>query len=202
MVDSRTDTARMLVLLRSQTMIHVPSDTGDGEQGTPYLIVPSFAHFRFPHNKLRPTWTISGLSLPPSDKDPPYKFSFENTVLTRDGSCRLTASTIGAEIARFISRTEDAWFATSFLEAGEPRRVVVRGKDGLPTAREVSGQDCRTMFTPSLPRSKSRSQSPKKRVQDNTAEDEDEDYGRDYGDGESDCVQSNTLRYALTGPAS
>ncbi|KAK8142116.1 hypothetical protein G3M48_009320 [Beauveria asiatica] len=251
---------------------HVPRDTGDGEQGTPYPIVPSFAHFRFPHNKLPPTWTVSGLSFPPSDNNPPRKFSFENTVLTRDGSCRLTASTIGAEIAHFIPRTEDAWFAanqmfqysprpeavitnktnnprnailmgsqlhsvydqrqfvvvpkwgawlihvlsgrhdeelasvyhnvppklllglaveyifarfawtvlaqTSFLEAGVPRLVVVRGKDGLPTAREVSGQDCRTMFTPSLPRSKSRSQSPKKRVRDDTAEDEEEDYGR------------------------
>ncbi|OAA36807.1 hypothetical protein ISF_09940 [Cordyceps fumosorosea ARSEF 2679] len=214
---------------------HVPSDTGDGEQGTPYPIVPSFAHFRFPHNKLPPTWTatwtVSGLSFPPSDNDPPRKFSFEDTVLTRDGSCRLTASTIGAEIAHFIPRTEDAWFVanqmfqyssrpeavitnktnnprnailmgsqlhsvydqrqfvvvpkwgawlihvlsgrheeelasvyhnvppkllsglaveyvfarfawtvlaqTSFLEAGVPRHVVVRGKDGLPTARGV-----------------------------------------------------------------
>ncbi|KAM3501791.1 hypothetical protein MY10362_005280 [Beauveria mimosiformis] len=192
---------------------------------------------------------------------------FENTVLTRDGSCRLTASTIGAEIAHFIPRTEDAWFAanqmfqyssrpdftvtnkannprnamlmgaqlhsvydqrefviipkwgawlvhvlsgphgeelaavyhnlepqplsglaveylfarfawtvlaqTCFLEAGVPRRLVVRGKDGLPTACEVSGTDCRIMFTPSLSRSKSRSQSPKQRVRDDTAEDKD-----------------------------
>ncbi|KAM3510876.1 hypothetical protein MY11210_005479 [Beauveria gryllotalpidicola] len=251
---------------------HVPSDTSDGEQGTPYPIVPSFAYFRFPHNKLPPTWTASGLSFPP-DNDPPRKFSFENTVLARDGSCRLTASKIGTKIAHFIPRSMDAWFSANqmfqyssrpeaiitnrtnnprnailmgsqlhsvfdqrqfvivpkwgawlihvlsgryneelpsvyhnvplkplsglaveyvfarfawtvlaqatFLEAGVPRRVVVRGEDGLPTAREVSGQDCRTIFTPSLPsRSKSRSQSPKKRVRDDTTEDEEDDYGR------------------------
>ncbi|KAM0669965.1 hypothetical protein ACQRIU_000360 [Beauveria bassiana] len=72
---------------------------------------------------------------------------------------------------------------TCFLEAGVPRRLVVRGKDGQPTAREVLGTDCRIMFTPSLSRSKSRSQSPKKRVRDDTAEDEDK-YHRvtDYDD--------------------
>ncbi|KAF1737590.1 hypothetical protein CRV24_003211 [Beauveria bassiana] len=229
---------------------HVPSN--DDEQGVP-------------------------LSFPTSRNNPPRKSSFDNTVLTRDGSCRLTASTIGAEIAHFIPRTEDAWFAanqmlqyssqpqavvtnktnnpcnamlmgaqlhsvydqrqfviipkwgawlvhvlsgphseelaavyhniepqplsglaveylfarfawtvlaqTCFLEAGVPRRLVVRGKDGQPTAREVSGTECRIMFTPSLSRSKSRSQSPKKRVRDDTAEDEDK-YRRvtDYDD--------------------
>ncbi|EJP69771.1 uncharacterized protein BBA_01736 [Beauveria bassiana ARSEF 2860] len=254
---------------------HVPSN--DDEQGVPYPIVPSFAHFQFPHNNLPPTWMVSRLSFPTSRNNPPRKSSFDNTVLTRDGSCRLTASTIGAEIAHFIPRTEDAWFAanqmlqyssqpqavvtnktnnpcnamlmgaqlhsvydqrqfviipkwgawlvhvlsgphseelaavyhniepqplsglaveylfarfawtvlaqTCFLEAGVPRRLVVRGKDGQPTAREVSGTECRIMFTPSLSRSKSRSQSPKKRVRDDTAEDEDK-YRRvtDYDD--------------------
>ncbi|ATY63992.1 hypothetical protein A9K55_004918 [Cordyceps militaris] len=266
------------ILPGSTYYFHVPSDTDDGEQGTPYPIVPSFSHFRFPHNNLPPTWTASRLSFPASHPKPPRKFSFENTVLTRDGSCRLTASTIGTEIAHFIPRTEDPWFAanqmfqyssrpeavitnktnnprnamlmgaqlhsvydqrqfvmvpkwgawlihvlsgwhgeelaavyhnvppqplsglaveyvftrfawtvlaqTSFLEAGVSRRIVVRGNDGLPTAREVSGPDCRTMFTPSSARSKSRSQSPKKRVRDDTVEDGEDNYDdlRDFDD--------------------
>ncbi|KAM3516325.1 hypothetical protein MY11210_000084 [Beauveria gryllotalpidicola] len=259
---------------------HIPSNVDGDEQGAPYPIVPSFAHFRFPHNNLPPTWTVSRLSFPASHNSPLRKSSFENTVLTRDGSCRLTASTIGAEIVRFIPRTEDAWFAanqmfqyssrpeavvtnktnnphnamlmgaqlhsvydqrqfvvvpkwgawlvhvlsgthreelaavyhniepqplsglaveyvfarfawtvlaqTCFLEAGVPRRVVVRGKDGLPTARELSGTDCRIMFTPRLARSKNRSQSPKKRVWDDTAEDDEDNY--DHVTDDDDAV--------------
>ncbi|KAM3559597.1 hypothetical protein MY1884_003359 [Beauveria asiatica] len=254
---------------------HIPSN--DDEQSVPYPIVPSFAHFQFPHNNLPPTWMVPRLSFPASRNNPPRKSSFEDTVLTRDGSCRLTASTIGAEIAHFIPRTEDAWFAanqmfqyssrpeaivtnktndprnamlmgaqlhsvygqrqfviipkwgawlvhvlsgphgeelaavyhniepqplsglaveylfarfawtvlaqTCFLEAGVPRRLVLRGKDGLPTACKVSGTDCSIMFTPSLSRYKSRSQSRRKRVRDDTAGDEDS-YHRvtDYDD--------------------
>lgn len=83
------------------------------------------------------------------------------------------------EFARF------AWTVlaqTSFLEAGVPRHVVVRGKYGLPTAREVSGLDCRILFMPSPARSKSRSQSPKKRMRDDGAPDDLYDYDRLHDD--------------------
>ncbi len=69
----------------------------------------------------------------------------------------------------------------TFLRTGVPRRlVIVRGEEGVPSVSGVSRQDCRAMFVPALvSRSKSRSQSLKKRVRDDIAEG---GGGEEYGD--------------------
>ncbi|KAM3512716.1 hypothetical protein MY11210_003669 [Beauveria gryllotalpidicola] len=92
------------LLLGRSYYFHIPNRVGDTRPDGPYPIVPSFAHFQFPHQNLPPTWKASSLTLPASQS---------NTVLARDVSCRVTSSKLGTEIAHLIPRSEDAWFATN-----------------------------------------------------------------------------------------
>lgn len=91
---------------------HVPRHGGDNDSArdAPYPIVPSFAHFRFPHGNLPPTWTASSLRFP-ENVDQLLGWSFEHEVFSRDVSCRLTASTLGTEITHVLPHIEHDWFA-------------------------------------------------------------------------------------------
>ncbi|KAM3512972.1 hypothetical protein MY11210_003372 [Beauveria gryllotalpidicola] len=95
------------LLLGDKYYFHVPGSTD--ASSLPYPVVPSFKHFRFPHAKLPPSWLASTLSIPDKD-DLPRAATFDSTVLARDVSCRLTASTLGTEAAHLIPRSESAWF--------------------------------------------------------------------------------------------
>ncbi|EJP61293.1 uncharacterized protein BBA_09768 [Beauveria bassiana ARSEF 2860] len=90
------------LLLGSNYYFHVPNSVGDMNP-EPYPIVPSFAHFQFPHNNLPPTWKASSIPLETTT----------NSVHARDVSCRITLSTLGTEIAHLIPRRENSWFASN-----------------------------------------------------------------------------------------
>lgn len=95
------------LLLGCSYYFHVPKRVGDTTPDGPYPIVPSFAHFQFPHQNLPPAWKPSSLTVPADQTNTPHN------VLARDISCRVSSSKLGIEIAHLIPRSEDAWFATN-----------------------------------------------------------------------------------------
>ena len=84
---------------------HVP-----GPDERLYPVVPSFAHFQFPHGNLPPSWAIR---IPRRLSSLPQPSSFDQTVLARDVSCRISHHIFGTESAHLVPRTEDHWFNTN-----------------------------------------------------------------------------------------
>ncbi|OAA35634.1 hypothetical protein BBO_08663 [Beauveria brongniartii RCEF 3172] len=104
------------LLLGSNYYFHVPNSVGDTSH-EPYPIVPSFAHFQFPHNNLPPTWKAS--LIPPE--------TTTNIVRARDVSCRVTLSTLGTEVAHLIPRRENAWFASNEMARYSSQTLATAG---------------------------------------------------------------------------
>ncbi|KAI1497540.1 hypothetical protein F5X99DRAFT_432968 [Biscogniauxia marginata] len=234
---------------------HVPHDT---DMPNKYPIVPSFAHFQFPHDNLPSFWTLTPSLRFPRPQNLPRLSSFDhaegwfntnqmsqyssrpealaanatddvrNAVLLRSDlhglldqrrftlvpkagvwvvhalsglpSDELAALYHNVALQPLCGLAVEYVFARfawtvltqgTFLRAGVPRRlVVVEGEESVVSVKNVSGLECRTKFAPTLPGTKSRSQSPKKRARDDAAEDNGFDENIYDDDKEEDRIWS------------
>jgi len=76
-----------------------------------YAIVPSFGHWRFPHDNLPRSWTLYEPPKLPLDRQLPRQSSLIEATLARDISCRITNHIEGTEHAHLIPRSEVRWFS-------------------------------------------------------------------------------------------
>lgn len=75
-----------------------------------YPIVPSFAHWQFPHENLPESWDTFDLSKLPTDRQWSRQSSLTEALLARDISCRITNHIEGTEHAHLVPRGEERWF--------------------------------------------------------------------------------------------
>src|SRR5690348_16376029 len=72
----------------------------------PYPIVPTFEHWKFPHNNLPSQWKHTSLAR--------VRFTAasntEHAVRERDKSCRITNATDETEVAHFCPKAQNDWF--------------------------------------------------------------------------------------------
>lgn len=72
----------------------------------PHLHIPNF---QFPHSNLPSSW--ASIRIPRRlNNNLPRPSSFDQAVLARDVSCRISKNILGTESAHLIPRTEDRWF--------------------------------------------------------------------------------------------
>ncbi|KAI9771266.1 MAG: hypothetical protein M1840_002236 [Geoglossum simile] len=76
-----------------------------------YPVVPSFAHWRFPHDNLPEFWTSCEPLSVLLDRQLPRQGSLTEATLTRDISCRITNHIEGTEHAHLVPRSEERWFS-------------------------------------------------------------------------------------------
>lgn len=75
-----------------------------------YPIVPSFDHWRFPHDNLPESWTSCEPPRFSLDRQLPRQSNLAATTLARDVSCRITNHIEGTEHAHLVPRSEERWF--------------------------------------------------------------------------------------------
>lgn len=80
-----------------------------------YPVVPSFAHFRFPHRNLPPYWTREEVALPEARNRLARWTDVADLVAARDVSCRITEHTLGTEAAHLVQRSDEAWFRDNVM---------------------------------------------------------------------------------------
>jgi hypothetical protein len=78
-----------------------------------YPVVPSFAHFRFPHDNLPPSWTSASLAFPEPPPSLQRWTGFADMVVARDETCRITNHSLGTETAHLVPRSEEAWYRSN-----------------------------------------------------------------------------------------
>ena len=76
-----------------------------------YPVIPSFAHWRFPHDNLPASWTSCKPPQLPLDRQLPRQSGLAEATLARDVSCRITNHIEGTEHAHLIPRSEERWFS-------------------------------------------------------------------------------------------
>lgn len=76
-----------------------------------YAVVPSFAHWRFPHEDLPQSWTLCEPPRLPAGRPLPRQSSLAEATLARDISCRITNHVEGTEHAHLVPRSEERWFS-------------------------------------------------------------------------------------------
>ncbi|KAF2647014.1 hypothetical protein K491DRAFT_615417, partial [Lophiostoma macrostomum CBS 122681] len=76
-----------------------------------YAIVPSFAHWRFPHDDLPLSWTSCEPPKLPHDQPLPRLGTLAEATLARDISCCITNHIKGTEHAHLVPRSEESWFS-------------------------------------------------------------------------------------------
>ncbi|KAH0565004.1 hypothetical protein GP486_001602 [Trichoglossum hirsutum] len=76
-----------------------------------YPVVPSFAHWRFPHDNLPESWASCEPLKLPLDRRLPRQSSLTEATLARDISCRITNHIEGTEHAHLVPRSEERWFS-------------------------------------------------------------------------------------------
>ncbi|KAI9684798.1 MAG: hypothetical protein M1829_000173 [Trizodia sp. TS-e1964] len=92
-----------------------------------YAIVPSFAHWPFPHGNLPASW----LALPIPEMPEELHSRLDN-VLNRDLSCRITGHVESTEQAHLVPKNESQWYnAQKMSEYGPRARVDSPSVDGL-----------------------------------------------------------------------
>ncbi|KAG9625128.1 hypothetical protein KCU64_g19447, partial [Aureobasidium melanogenum] len=91
-----------------------------------YPLVPTFAHWRFPHGDLPYSWSQLRVPNMPPSRALPRQGSLTDALLARDISCRLTATVEGTEHAHLVPRTEVDWFGrnTMFRYGVAPRPEI------------------------------------------------------------------------------
>ena len=82
----------------------------DIEVSEKYPVVPSFAHWCFPHHNLPESWSFCDLPKLPLDRQLPRQSSLAEATLARDISCRITNHIEGTEHAHLVPRSEERWF--------------------------------------------------------------------------------------------
>ncbi|KAI9859116.1 MAG: hypothetical protein M1813_007072 [Trichoglossum hirsutum] len=75
-----------------------------------YPVVPSFAHWRFPHDNLPESWTSCQPLTIPFDRQLPRQSSSTQATLARDISCRITNHIESTEHSHLVPRSEERWF--------------------------------------------------------------------------------------------
>ncbi|KAF1958577.1 hypothetical protein CC80DRAFT_441077 [Byssothecium circinans] len=76
-----------------------------------YAVVPSFGHWRFPHDNLPQFWASCEPPKLPHDRPLPRQSSLGEATLARDISCRITNHIEGTEHAHLVPRSEERWFS-------------------------------------------------------------------------------------------
>lgn len=71
-----------------------------------YPVIPSFHHWRFPHRKLPAFWKEFTIA-PGPDSSNRRK---DEAVLSRDGTCRITAHKAAREVAHLVPVADGPWF--------------------------------------------------------------------------------------------
>jgi hypothetical protein len=94
----QTESSRIFVLI-------------DNEASEKYPVVPSFSHWRFPHDNLSESWTSCEPPKIPPDRQLPRQSSLAEATLARDISCRITNHIEGTEHAHLVPRSEERWFS-------------------------------------------------------------------------------------------
>lgn len=86
---------------------HVSQNAADEK----YAVVPTFAHWRFPHDDLPGSWVSCEPPKIPLDRPLPRQSSLGEATLARDISCRITNHIEGTEHAHLVPRSEERWFS-------------------------------------------------------------------------------------------
>ncbi|KAI5921042.1 hypothetical protein F4810DRAFT_679862 [Camillea tinctor] len=109
---------------------HVPPDTDILNK---YPTVPSFGHFQFPHNNLPSFWTSLRF---PRPQNLPRLSSFDQAVLARDVSCRISRNTLGTETAHLVPRAEEVWFSMNQMSqySSQPEALGANATDDVRNA--------------------------------------------------------------------
>ncbi|THW79657.1 hypothetical protein D6D18_09279 [Aureobasidium pullulans] len=118
---SRVLTPRDGVLRNKEYYFRLPDDAN-----AKYPLVPTFAHWRFPHGKLPSVWSQFRVPSMPAGRALPRLGSLTDALLARDISCRLTDTVEGTEHAHLVPRTEGDWFRqnTMFQYGVAPRPEI------------------------------------------------------------------------------
>ncbi|KAF2735544.1 hypothetical protein EJ04DRAFT_599953, partial [Polyplosphaeria fusca] len=94
-------------ILRGQNYYFLLSHDSANEK---YAVVPSFGHWRFPHDNLLQIWTACKPPSIPHDRRLPRHNGMTGATLARDISCRITNHIEGTEHAHLVPRREERWF--------------------------------------------------------------------------------------------
>jgi len=102
-----------------------------------YPVLPSFDHWRFPHNGMPAPW--SGVTIPPA---PPNAFlKHKIAAAARDGSCRITARVDACEVGHLVPLVAGHWFASNNMEQycrlGFDHRAIDDEKNALVLCKDV-----------------------------------------------------------------
>ncbi|KAK3364145.1 hypothetical protein B0T25DRAFT_620390 [Lasiosphaeria hispida] len=110
---------------------HVPwlGDASSAAAALPYPVVPSFANFQFPHDNLPSLWAAMRIPRHRGDTQP-RPSSFDQVVLARDVSCRISQSIFGTESAHLVPRMENSWFNANGM-------LLYSSRPSIPTAISV-----------------------------------------------------------------
>ncbi|KAF2740331.1 hypothetical protein EJ04DRAFT_572178 [Polyplosphaeria fusca] len=95
-------------ILRGQNYYFLLSQDPADEK---YAVVPSFGHWRFPHDNLPQLWTTCEPPKLPHNRPLPRQSSPAEATLARDISCRITNHIEGTEHAHLVPRSEERWFS-------------------------------------------------------------------------------------------
>lgn len=95
------------ILRGNNYYFRVSEDAADDK----YPVVPSFAHWRFPHDNLPQLWTSCEPPKLPLNRQLPRQSSLAESTLARDISCRITNHIEGTEHAHLVPRSEERWFS-------------------------------------------------------------------------------------------
>ncbi|KAL6366232.1 hypothetical protein LRP88_00077 [Fusarium phalaenopsidis] len=95
----------------------------DHEPSYKYPIIPSFHHWRFPHDALPDLWKDFEIA-PPPDISVKRK---DEAVLARDNTCRMTGHKAAREVAHLVPLADGHWF-----DSNEMRRYCERQLEQPP----------------------------------------------------------------------
>ena len=90
----------------------------NGSRDEKYPVVPSFDHWRFPHNAIPGIWAELKTTLRPTnavDPDPTSQL-WRERVLARDRSCRVTGYREGLNPTHLVPRERGIWFMDNKME--------------------------------------------------------------------------------------
>ncbi|EGX87738.1 hypothetical protein CCM_09360 [Cordyceps militaris CM01] len=91
---------------------HLPHDNDNDNQddNTPYPIVPTFREWRFPHDRLPPSWTQTAPPEPIQQLQMYTVSGLSIALRQRDGTCRITGCQEGVQTAHVCPRAEEDWY--------------------------------------------------------------------------------------------
>jgi phage pi2 protein 07 len=110
---NRIDPASTPLLEDENYYFHLPDASGS-DSNEPYVIVPNFHEWQFPHHNLPQSWTDALAdptgNLQPAEERTMTRSNIPTAINTRDVSCRVTGCQEGLEIAHLVHQREAAWW--------------------------------------------------------------------------------------------